>query len=254
MKTIDNDLNISCVIVDDEPLARRIIRECLQKHPDITICAEYGDPFEAFKNINRLNLDVLFLDIQMPEMNGFELLEQLENPPTVIFCTAYDEYAIRAFEANAIDYLLKPFDQERLDRALEKARQFVFGENVIPNLDRLLKYLKQDKAEPSRLLVKDGNQLIMVTPEEIYWVKAQDDYSLLHTTKGKFLVSRTLQQLEKRFAGSSFRRIHRSALVNLHLIKEIHPWSSGRYLLIMKNGDRVESSRSGAILIKNMLL
>jgi two-component system LytT family response regulator len=205
MKTIDNDLNISCIIVDDEPLARRIIRECLQKHPDITICAEYGDPFEAFKNINGLKPDVLFLDIQMPEMNGFELLEQLENPPTVIFCTAYDEYAIRAFEANAI-------------------------------------------------LVKDGNQLIMVTPEEIYWVKAQDDYSLLHTTKGKFLVSRTLQQLEKRFAGSSFRRIHRSALVNLHLIKEIHPWSSGRYLLIMKNGDRVESSRSGAILIKNMLL
>ena len=254
MKILNEIQNISCVIVDDEPLARQVIREFLQKHPDISVRAEFGDPVEAYRQIRRIEPHLLFLDIQMPEMNGFELLEQLDNPPVIIFCTAYDEYAIKAFEANAIDYLLKPFDQRRFDRALEKARQFLSGENTVPNINQLLNYLKQERTEPSRLLVKKGGQLVMVTPQEIFWAEAQEDYSMLHTVKGNFLVTRSLRQLENRFTADIFLRVHRSALVNLQAVKEIHPWSSGRYLLILKNGERVQSSKSGAKLIKEMLL
>lgn len=254
MQTSDSMMDIRCIIVDDEPLARQVIREYLTKHAHVKILAEYGDPLEAYTAINRLQPDILFLDIQMPEINGFELLEKLNKPPVVIFCTAYDEYAIRAFEKNAIDYLLKPFSQERFDKALDKAGRILQSEIVSPDLNQLLKFLQQDKAEFPRLLVKDRDQLVLIEAGEIYWVEAQEDYCLLHTKKGKFLVGKTMRQLEKRFADFTFRRIHRSALVNLNLIKEIQPWSSGRYLLILKNGDHVESSKSGAKLIKEMLL
>jgi len=246
-------LKIRAVIIDDEPLARQVIREFLENHPEVEITGETGNPLKALEIIRVEKPDLLFLDIQMPEMNGFELLDQLTNPPTIIFCTAYDEFAIKAFEANAIDYLLKPFDQERFDRALEKARRFIKGEAPAPQMDRLLHYLTQHQ-RPMRFLVKKGNRMVVVSPDELLWVEAQEDYSLLHTEKGNFLVSRSLQELEKRLSSSGFMRIHRSALVNSQAIKEIHPWSSGRYLLILKNGDRVESSKSGAHLIRKMLL
>ena len=246
-------MKIRAVIIDDEPLARQVIREFLHSHPEVEIAGETGNPVQALEIIRLENPDLLFLDIQMPEMNGFELLDQLSHPPTIIFCTAYDEFAIKAFEANAIDYLLKPFDQERFDRALEKARQFILGETPAPQMDRLLSYLTQQK-QSMRFLVKKGNRMVAISPGELLWAEAQEDYSMLHTEKGNFLVSRTLQELEKRLSGSGFWRIHRSALVNGQAIKEIHPWSSGRYLLILKNGDRVESSKSGAQLIRKMLL
>ncbi len=245
---------INCVIIDDEPLAREIIQECLQEHADIHIQAEYGNPLEANLYLNKAKIDLLFLDIQMPELNGFELLENLKNPPLIIFCTAYDEYAIKAFEANAIDYLLKPFDQERFDIAIAKARKYLKGEQENPNLEQLLQYIKNEKAEHPKLLVKDGDQFIVLTPMDILWAEAQEDYCLLHCIDNNYLVSRSLQELEVRFSSYAFKRIHRSALVNFEMVKEIHPWSSGRYLLKMKNGDEIESSKSGARLIKNMLL
>jgi two-component system LytT family response regulator len=245
---------INCVIVDDEPLARTIIRECLQEHTDIHIQAEYGNPIEANLHLNKAKTDLLFLDIQMPELNGFELLENLKNPPLIIFCTAYDEYAIKAFEANAIDYLLKPFDQERFNIAIAKAKKYLKGEQENPNLEQLLRYIKNEKTEHPKLLVKDGDQLIVLTSMDILWAEAQEDYCLLHCINNNYLVSRSLQELEQRFSTFTFKRVHRSALVNFEMVKEIHPWSSGRYLLKMKNGDEIESSKSGARLIKNMLL
>ena len=249
-----NQDKITCIIVDDEPLARKIIRECLQQHPDIDIQAEYGNPLEAYKKLQNQMPDLMFLDIQMPELTGFELLEQLNDPPVVIFCTAYDKFAIKAFEANAVDYLVKPFNQERFDKALVKARNFIKGEQNFPKLDQLLEFVRKDKSETEKILVKDGNQLVLLMPLDIYWVEAQEDYSLLHCVKDQYLVLRTLQELERRFAAYSFKRVHRSALVNFEMVKEIHPWSSGRYLLKMKNGDEIESSKSGARIIKDMLL
>ena len=245
---------ISCIIVDDEALARQVVREYTEKHSDLEILAEYGDPLEAYADINRFKPDLIFLDIQMPEINGFELLEKLNDSPVVIFCTAYDEHAIKAFEKNAIDYLLKPFNQNRFDQALDKARKYLGSEIILQDFNQLFSYLKQDKTDVSRLLVKDGDQLVIIEPEEIIRIEAQDDYCLLHTRKGKFLVSKTMQQLENRFSDFSFCRVHRSTMVNLNFVKEIQPWSSGRYLLIMKNGDKVESSKSGARAIKEMIL
>ncbi|MCD4693015.1 MAG: LytTR family DNA-binding domain-containing protein [Calditrichales bacterium] len=245
---------ISCIIVDDEALARQVVREYTEKHSDLEILAEYGDPLEAYADINRFKPDLIFLDIQMPEINGFELLEKLNDSPVVIFCTAYDEHAIKAFEKNAIDYLLKPFNQNRFDQALDKARKYLGSEIIVQDFNQLFSYLKQDKTDVSRLLVKDGDQLVIIEPEEIIRIEAQDDYCLLHTRKGKFLVSKTMQQLENRFSDFSFCRVHRSTMVNLNFVKEIQPWSSGRYLLIMKNGDKVESSKSGARAIKEMIL
>lgn len=249
-----NQDSINCVIVDDELLARNFIRECLQKHADIQILAEYGDPLKANTFLKSNSCDLLFLDIQMPELNGFDLMEKIKNPPLIIFCTAYDEYAIKAFEANAIDYLLKPFDQERFDSAILKAKKYLKGEQDYPNLKHLLQFIKNEKTEIPKLLVKDGDQLIVITPLDIFWAEAQEDYSLLHCKSNNYLVSRSLQELEQRFSSYTFKRIHRSALVNFEMVKEIHPWSSGRYLLKMKNGDEIESSKSGARLIRNMLL
>ncbi len=242
------------IILDDEALARQVVREYTEKHSDLEILAEYGDPLEAYAYINRFKPDLIFLDIQMPEINGFELLEKLNDSPVVIFCTAYDEHAIKAFEKNAIDYLLKPFNQNRFDQALDKARKYLGSEIILQDFNQLFSYLKQDKTDVSRLLVKDGDQLVIIEPEEIIRIEAQDDYCLLHTRKGKFLVSKTMQQLKNRFSNFSFCRVHRSTMVNLNFVKEIQPWSSGRYLLIMKNGDKVESSKSGARAIKEMIL
>ncbi len=245
--------NINCIIVDDEPLARLVIAEFARSHTNLNIVAEFGDPIEAYKKINTLKPDLIFLDIQMPEINGFELLEKLNHVPVVIFCTAFDEFAIQAFESNAIDYLLKPFNQNRFDKALLKADEILRSKKFSRNFHQLFKYLKQNK-EPSRLLVKARDELLFIEPEQIYWIEAQNDYCMLHTQIGNFLVNKAMQKLEELFSELTFQRIHRSALVNFGFVKEIKPWSSGRYLLIMKNGDEIESSKSGARLIRDMIL
>lgn len=248
------DKKITCIIVDDEPLARQVIREFAEKHADLKIIAEFGDPQEACKNINRDKPDLIFLDIQMPEINGFELIGKLDHLPVIIFCTAFDEYAIQAFENNAIDYLLKPFDQERFDKALQKAKKYLNSETIPHNLNHLIKYLEQEQSAGSRLLVKDGQQLLIIEPDEILWVEAQHDYCMLHTSRGQFLITKTMQHLENRLRKFSFFRIHRSMLVNFSFVQEVKPWSSGRYLLVLENGEQIESSKSGAKMIKEMIL
>ncbi|GAB4370993.1 MAG: LytTR family DNA-binding domain-containing protein [Calditrichia bacterium] len=245
---------IRSIILDDEPLARRVIIEYLQKHPDIVVVAELGDPVTAYEEIAKRSPDLLFLDIQMPEMNGFELLEQIENPPVVIFCTAYDEYAIQAFEVNAVDYLLKPFDQERFDQAVRKARHYLAQGNQISDIRPLLKFINERAREPGRLLVKKADRWVMIKPQDIYWAEACQDYSLLYSDQGKFLTTKSLKELESFLIRQNFLRIHRSTLVNLDYVKEVHPWGAGRYLLILQNGKRLECSKAGARKLKELLL
>ena len=253
-------MSISCAVIDDEALGRQIIREYLQPHTDIEVKIDEGDPQKAYELILVHQPQLLFLDIQMPELTGFELLTQLSPDrllpaPTVIFCTAYDEYAIKAFEANAVDYLLKPFDQNRFDRALEKARRHLQNVQAEPQLAQLLSYLqKNPQTSPQRIAVRKGNHLIMVQVNDILWLEALEDYVRIHTLKTEYLMSQRLGDMARQFDSQRFLRIHRSAIVNLDWIKEIHPWSSGRYLLVLKNGVELETSKSGAKVVKEVLL
>ncbi len=246
---------IKAAIIDDEELARLVIREYLEQEPDIEIVAEFGHPLKALEEIPKISPDLLFLDIQMPGMNGFELLEALPSPPYVIFCTAYDEYALKAFEACAIDYLLKPFSQERFHQAVEKARKQLKSVSAYQSYQELLRYVHQVSGYREHFLVKKGNHLKMISAHQISWIQAQEDYSLVYTESGeKYLLSRSLGELEKFLNPDKFIRVHRSAIVNFEYIKEAHPWSSGRLLLILRDGTRIETSRKGARLIKKRQL
>ncbi len=248
-------MSIRCVIVDDEPLARQVISEYLEAHPDIELIGEFGNPQHAFESITHNKPDLLFLDIQMPQINGFELLKMLPEKPVVVFCTAFDQYAIRAFEANAVDYLLKPFDQARFDQALAKAKHYLETHQHSQQLDNLLHYLQnQQHTTLDRFVVRKGDHLCIVNSEDIYWLEALEDYVRIHTHKEQYLVLQRLGELEKRLAENRFVRVHRSLIVNLDKIKKIHHWSSGRYLLELKDGTELETSKSGARVIREMML
>lgn len=246
-------MTIRCAIVDDEPLGRQIIREYLEKHPDIEIVIDSGRPEEACEAIDRQRPELLFLDIQMPQIDGFELLRLLPEKPVVIFCTAYDRYAIAAFEANAVDYLLKPFDQQRFDAALNKARQYLNHSRMPPRLEQLIRDLPQ-RAPLERIAVRKGDHLKIVNVSEIYWLEALEDYVRLHTARGQYLVPQRLGDLEQQLDRERFLRIHRSSMVNLDMVEEIHPWSSGRYLLRLKDGSELETSKSGAKRLRGLIL
>lgn len=245
-------MRIRTIIVDDEPLARQIIGEYLESHADVEILDDIGDPRQAFKSIIKNKPDLLFLDIQMPEMTGFELLMQLPKKPAVIFCTAYDQFAIAAFEENAIDYLLKPFGQQRFDQALQKARLLLASQSTIPAFDKLIKQLQPQKPL-ERLIVRKRDHLQMVSVGDILWIEAQEDYVQIHTAKHKHLLLQRLGDLQDKLPADRFLRIHRSTIVNLDAVKEIHPWSSGRFLLRLSNGSEIETSKSGAKLIREMM-
>lgn len=246
---------IRALIVDDERLGRQIIREFLDKHPDVQILAECQDAHEALAATEKYAPDLLFLDIQMPEVNGFELLEMLDVCPTVIFCTAYDQYALRAFEVNAVDYLLKPIVQDRFDLALARAKQNIRqkkddGEKI----DRLLEYVRSEKSLLDRMLVKQSGKIVVIQANEIRWIEAVEDYVNLHTPKGSFLVLQSLSHLETRLDPGKFIRIHRSTIVNMDFVDELEPWPDGRLKCTLKDRAELITSRSGAKRLRKMML
>jgi len=240
-----------CMIIDDEPLARQLIAEFLEDEADIEIVASPGNSDEALELILKHNPDVLFLDIQMPGMNGFDLLRQLEAPPAVVFCTAYDEYAIAAFDENAVDYLLKPFDKSRFDKTLQRLRHQLTG-STTAQWQHLIEKLDKNQEPLERLIVRKGDHLKMVNTSDILWVEAMEDYVKIHTLKEKHLVLRRIGDLADRLP-ERFLRVHRSTIVNLDAVQEIHPWSSGRFLLKLKDGAEVETSKAGAKSIREMM-
>ncbi len=246
---------IRAVIVDDEALARQVIREYLQDEPDIEVVAEFGEPLKALEALSEMRPDVLFLDIQMPVMNGFELLESLSSPPVVIFCTAYDEYALQAFDACAVDYLLKPFSPERFHQAVERARKQLRSEKITGEYLELIRFVRQHSPYREQFLVKKGKHYRMISVHQITWIQAQEDYCMIYTREGeKYLLSHSMQEMEKILDPEKFIRVHRSAMVQFEWIREVHPWSSGRLLLILSDGTRIETSRSGAKAIKKRQL
>jgi two-component system LytT family response regulator len=246
---------IKALIIDDEELGRKIIREYLDSHPEVEIQAECQDAFQALEAIEKYHPNLLFLDIQMPEVNGFELLEMLEHKPYIIFSTAYDQYALKAFEVNAVDYLLKPFDQQRFDSALQRVKDLIRQQqDESEKIRNLLRHIQSDKQYLKNILVKKAGKIIMLNINEVQWMEAEGDYVNLHTAEDSYLVLQSLKQLETRLEPDKFVRVHRSSIVNLEAVKEIAPWSKGKWKIILKDGNEIIISRSGAQRLKKFML
>jgi DNA-binding LytR/AlgR family response regulator len=246
---------IKALIIDDEELGREVIREYLESHPEVEIMAECQDAFQALEAMEKYHPDLLFLDIQMPEVNGFELLEMLEQKPFIIFSTAYDQYALKAFEVNAIDYLLKPFDQERFDSALQRVKKLMrLQQDESEKIRNLLRHIQSEKKFLKNILVKKAGKILILNVNEVQWIEAEGDYVNLHTAEDSYLVLQSLKQLETRLEPDRFVRVHRSSIVNIEAIKEIAPWSKGKWKIILKDGNEIVISRSGAQRLKKFLL
>ncbi|MCS7052620.1 MAG: LytTR family transcriptional regulator DNA-binding domain-containing protein [Ignavibacterium sp.] len=245
---------IKVIIIDDEVLARQIIKNYLSKHSEIEIIAECSDGFDAVKKINQLKPDLIFLDIQMPKITGFEMLELIENPPQIIFTTAYDQFAIRAFEVNAVDYLLKPFSEDRFNFSLEKA---IVRLNDPSNQEKEIKNILNITDEKTeileRVIIKDGSKINVIPVDEILYIEAQDDYVLINSEKGKFLKQKTMKYFENHLNENQFVRVHRSFIVNLNFIEHLFQTETESHRLVLKNGKEIPVSKNGLQKLKNIL-
>lgn len=230
---------IRVVVVDDEELARARIKGLLKAFDDLECVGEAENGLEAVERIRELGPDLVFLDIQMPGMDGFEVLAALDDVPLVIFATAYDEYALRAFEVNSIDYLLKPIEKERLAQAVERARELLSGENELGReIERIVGLVRTRGVD--RLPVQRGKKIVLVDHANIVWVEASEGLVFVHTRDQRFLVNTTMAELEARLDPGTFFRTHRSSIVNLNHVVEIVPWFGGKYKVVIDDAGRSE--------------
>lgn len=242
-------MSIRTIIVDDVDLARERIKLLLDD-AEFEIVAECANGREAIKAISTLKPDLVFLDIQMPKISGFEVVEAIgvEEMPAVIFVTAYDEFALRAFEINAVDYLLKPFDEARLKKAVARAKREIGRQmpavEVEENLRRLLKEVRPEQKYLKRISVKSEGHTTLVLTEEIDWINSAGHYLELHAGEEKHLIREQLSRIEAKLDPEKFVRIHRSIIVNLDSIKSLHPLFNGDHVVVLKNGQRINSSRT----------
>jgi two-component system LytT family response regulator len=246
-------MKLRVVIADDEPLARERVRALLADEADVEIVTECSNGAQTLKAAQTLRPDLLFLDVQMPRLNGFEVLEALETEvaPVVIFTTAHDEHAIRAFEVNALDYLLKPFTEARFRRALHRAREQLAkgpGRGADEQITALLKHVHTAAPSGSRILVRSPERIVFLKPEEIDHVEAAGNYVVLHAGKERHIMRETTVAMEARLAPAGFMRISRSVIVNLARIREIQPLGPGQYSVLLKNGTRLDMTCSLAEL------
>ncbi len=245
---------IRTIIIDDEQLARSITKSYLSKHPEIEIVAECSNGFDAIKKINEEKPDLIFLDIQMPKINGFEMLELLEDPPAIIFTTAYDQFAIKAFEVSAVDYLLKPFSEERFNEALKKSYTYIQDKfqqdsaikNIIKQNDERIEFLE-------RVVIKEGAKISVLPVESIKWIEAQDDYVMINSEQGRFIKKKTMRYFENHLNENMFIRIHRSFIINADYIQHLEQKGKESYRLILKNGKELPVSKTGLTKLKNTL-
>ncbi len=241
---------INTILIDDEPLARTITREYLQSYPDISIVAECNDGFEGVKAITQYKPGLIFLDIQMPKINGFEMLELLDPCPAVIFTTAFDEYAIKAFEAHAIDYLLKPYSKERFDKAMQK--WFAQRQQAEPVVKTLIEDVRQPE-EKNRIVVRESGNIRIIPVHEIHYLEAYDDYVKIHTQKEMFLKKKTMSFYENTLDPEHFIRIHRSYIIQLAQITRIEPLEKDSHVVLLKSGVRLPLSKSGYARLRKVL-
>ncbi len=236
------------LIADDEKAGRQLIKEYLQDFPDLILIGEVNNGVDAVKEINEFRPDLVFLDIQMPGFTGFEVLTRLEEIPNIIFSTAYDKYALQAFEVHAIDYLLKPYTKERFTKSIEKLNQ------TTEKVGSLTQSLLMDKTEyPERVLVEKKDKLITIAVADIIWIEAYGDYSKLHTALDILVSNYGISALEEKLNPKSFLRVHRSSLINLNKVKELHKYGKS-YDITMENNEIVRVSRGYMDAIKKIML
>src|ERR1700722_9264517 len=260
-----NTATIKAIIIDDEPLARMIVQGYLATYPEIQVLQECSDGFEGIKAIQQWHPDLIFLDIQMPKINGFEMLELVEEPPAVIFTTAFDEYAIKAFESHAVDYLLKPFSKDRFDKALRKwidqhagvtanaAAKAPSADTETDPTGALLETAAQSPAQQQRIVVKTGGKIKIIPLEDIHFLEAADDYVKIHTHNGAFLKNRTMSYFERALDGSQFVRTHRSYILNVQQVTRIDPYEKDSHLCVLQSGAQVPVSKAGYVKLKTVL-
>ncbi len=242
---------MNVIIIDDEPLARSIVKEYLRSYDNINIVAECNDGFEGLKAINQYEPDLIFLDIQMPKINGFEMLELIENPPVVIFTTAFDEYAIKAFENNAADYLLKPFSKERFNKAIQK---YIHQKKTTPEkTEAILESASLSPVQQNRVVVKDGSKIKIIPISQIQYLEAADDYVKIFTAEGSFLKKKTMSYFEQSLQSFQFARIHRSYIVNTQLITRIDQYEKDSHLVLLNTGSKLPVSKAGYAKLKEVL-
>jgi two-component system LytT family response regulator len=246
---MEGTARLKLLIVDDEPLARERIREMLRADPQIEVIGDCSNGDDAIEAVKTLHPDILLLDIQMPGTDGFGVLEALDpkDIPCVIFITAYDQYAVKAFEVYALDYLLKPFDRERFTRAIERGKQHVLKERNSSLNDRVLAVLNEIKNKPEyleRLVIRTNGHIFFIKTEEIDWLEAEGNYVRLHSGKESYLLRDAISSLENQLDPKKFLRIHRSAIVNINRIQELQPWFHGEYRIILQDGVQLTLSRS----------
>jgi two-component system LytT family response regulator len=243
---------ITAIIVEDEKLARDLIKDYLKDHPDIRIIGEFEDGFSGLKAINELKPDLLFLDIQMPKLTGFEMLEVLDYIPAIIFTTAYDQYAIKAFEHNAVDYLLKPFNRLRFLEAIKKARDRIgSGDGKIT--DKLLEHIDSQEEIIHRVVARWGSKIHIIPVNDIRYIQAEDDYVMLYTKDNKYLKQKTMRYFESHLSPDEFLRIHRSYIVKISEITQMQLYEKDSYIVILKDGTKLPVSKNGLPDLKKML-
>jgi two-component system LytT family response regulator len=238
---------IKTILIDDEALARDIVKHYLKAFPNIEIVAECSDGFEGLKAIAQHQPDLIFLDIQMPKISGFEMLELVEKRPAVIFTTAFDEYAIKAFEVNAVDYLLKPIEQSRFEQAMQKLpSKLAKGDDS----QELLETASLSPAQNNRVVVKNAGVIKIIPVEAIHYLEADDDYVKLSTTEGNFQKNKTMSFFEQTLDASQFIRIHRSYIINLAQVTKIELKEKESYVVLLKTGIWLPVSKTGYVKLK----
>ncbi|ADR21333.1 DNA-binding response regulator [Marivirga tractuosa] len=241
---------IRTIIIDDEPLAAGIVQEYLAECKDFEILAICHDGFEGLKAIQQHRPDLIFLDVQMPKISGFEMLELLDELPAVIFTTAFDEYALQAFEVHAIDYLLKPFSQDRFKKAINKYKQSGLAQNVEGLLQN---ELIDAKEYLSRIVLKDRNDIKIIPTNDINYMEANDDYVNIYTKEGKYLKNKTLSYFERNLDPEEFVRVHRSYVAKIAEITKIEAYKKDSHILILKSGEQIPVSKTGYPKLKAAL-
>ena len=244
---------INTILIDDEPLARSLVAEYLQSFPEISIIQQCNDGFEGVKAIAQHKPDLIFLDIQMPKINGFEMLELIDQPPAVIFTTAFDEYAMKAFETHAVDYLLKPFSKERFDKAIQKWLQQSNQSEPKNTTQTLIREEIRQPEERNRIVVKEGSNIRIIPVHEINYIEAYDDYVKIFTQKEMFLKKKTLSFYEQSLDNAQFVRVHRSYLIQLNQLTKIEPLEKDTHIALLKSGAKIPLSKTGYAKLKMVL-
>jgi two-component system LytT family response regulator len=243
---------IKAIIIDDEPLAREVVKEYLQSFLQVQVLQECNDGFEGLKAIQQHQPDILFLDVQMPKINGFEMLELVEELPAVIFTTAFEEHAIRAFEVNAVDYLLKPFSKDRFEKALQKW----IDRRATPTPQKTTQLLETASASPmqsNRIVVKINGKIKIIPVQDVHYLEAADDYVKIVTQEGAFLKNKTMSFFEQTLDPQQFARVHRSYILNVNQVTRIEPYEKENHLAILRTGAKVPVSKTGYPKLKTAL-